>query len=55
MGTIGLTKTWAMEYGKNNIRFNAICPSSINSKRIENVIKEAKYRGLSTKEIKSTI
>ena len=54
-GLIGLTKTWAMEYGKNNIRFNAICPSSINGKRIENVIKkEAKYRGLSTKEIKST-
>ena len=54
-GLIGLTKTWAMEYGKNNIRFNAICPSSINGKRIENVIqKEAEYRNTSIDKIKST-
>ena len=54
-GLIGLTKTWAMEYGKNNIRFNAICPSSINGKRIEDVIKkEAEYRNTSTDKIKSS-
>ena len=44
-----------MEYGKNKIRFNAICPSSINGKRIENVIKkEAEYRNTSIDKIKST-
>lgn len=53
-GLIGLTKTWAMEYGKNNIRVNAVCPSSVNGERIENVIKkEAKYRNTSTEKIRS--
>jgi len=37
---IGLTKTWAMEYGHENIRVNAICPGSVNGPRIERVIKE---------------
>jgi NAD(P)-dependent dehydrogenase (short-subunit alcohol dehydrogenase family) len=53
-GLIGLTKTWAMEYGKNKIRVNAICPSSVNGDRIENVIKkEAEYRNSSPEKIKS--
>ena len=34
-GLIGLTKTWAMEYGEDNIRINTICPSSVNGERIE--------------------
>ena len=51
---IGLTKTWAMEYGKNNIRVNAVCPCSVNGERIENVIKkEAEYRNTSTEKIRS--
>ena len=37
---IGLTKTWAMEYGHENIRVNAICPGSVNGPRIERVIKK---------------
>ena len=37
-GLIGLTKTWAMEYGKDNIRINTICPGSVNGERIEQVI-----------------
>ncbi len=54
-GLIGLTKTWAMEYGKNKIRVNAICPSSVNGDRIENVIKkEAEYRNSSPEKIKSS-
>ena len=54
-GLIGLTKTWAMEYGENNIRVNAVCPSSVNGERIENVIKkEAEYRNTSIDKIKST-
>ena len=53
-GLIGLTKTWAMEYGENNIRVNAVCPSSVNGERIENVIKkEAEYRNISPEKIKS--
>ena len=53
-GLIGLTKTWAMEYGENNIRVNAVCPSSVNGERIENVIKkEAEYRNTAPEKIKS--
>ena len=52
-GLIGLTKTWAMEYGKNNIRVNTICPCSINGDRIDGVIeKEAAYRKTSTEKVK---
>jgi len=54
-GLIGLTKTWAMEYGENNIRVNAVCPSSVNGERIKNVIKkEAEYRNTSPEKVKST-
>ena len=54
-GLIGLTKTWAMEYGKDNIRVNTVCPSSINGQRIKNVIKkEAEYRNSTPEKIKST-
>lgn len=53
-GLIGLTKTWAMEYGDDNIRVNTICPSSVNGERIEKVIeREAKYRNVATEEIKA--
>jgi len=53
-GLIGLTKTWAMEYGKENIRINTICPSSVNGERIDQVIdREAKYRNVTPKEIKA--
>ncbi len=51
---IGLTKTWAMEYGSENIRVNTICPTSVNGNRIENVIKkEAAYRNTSQEKIKN--
>jgi NAD(P)-dependent dehydrogenase (short-subunit alcohol dehydrogenase family) len=50
---IGLTKTWAMELGPDNIRVNAICPGSVNGPRIENVIaKDAQERGVSPDEIR---
>ena len=53
-GLIGLTKTWAMEYGQENIRINTICPSSVNGDRIEQVIdREAKYRNVAPEEVKS--
>ena len=50
---IGLTKTWAMELGPDNIRVNALCPGSVNGPRIENVIAgDAAERGVSGDEIR---
>ena len=50
---IGLTKTWAMEYGQENIRVNAICPGSVNGPRIERVInKEAGERDIDPSVVK---
>ncbi len=50
---IGLTKTWAMELGPDNIRVNAICPGSVAGERIDAVIeRDATKRGLSTGEIR---
>ncbi|MDE0187676.1 MAG: SDR family oxidoreductase [bacterium] len=37
-GVVGLTKTWAMELGRNNIRVNAIAPGSIIGQRVDRVI-----------------
>ena len=46
---IGLTKTWAMELGKFNIRVNALCPASVSGPRIEGVIeRDAAARGVTT-------
>lgn len=51
--TIGLTKTWAMELGTDNIRVNALCPGSVNGPRIENVIqKDASERAVSPESIR---
>jgi NAD(P)-dependent dehydrogenase (short-subunit alcohol dehydrogenase family) len=36
---IGLTKTWAMELGPDNIRVNALCPGSVSGDRIDGVIE----------------
>lgn len=53
-GTIGMTKTLAMELGKYNIRVNAICPGSVSGERIDRVIEaDAKEQGKTIEEIKS--
>ncbi|MEL6256117.1 MAG: SDR family oxidoreductase [Bacteroidota bacterium] len=50
---IGMTKTLAMELGKEGIRVNAICPGSVNGERIERVIAaDAKEQGKSIEEIR---
>lgn len=50
---IGLTKTWAMELGPDNIRVNAICPGSVKGPRIDGVIaRDANERGVSEEQIK---
>jgi NAD(P)-dependent dehydrogenase (short-subunit alcohol dehydrogenase family) len=52
-GLIGLTKTWAMELGPDNIRVNAICPGCVSGPRIDRVIaKDAAERGVSEDEIR---
>jgi NAD(P)-dependent dehydrogenase (short-subunit alcohol dehydrogenase family) len=38
-GLIGLTQTWAREWGAKNVRCNCICPGAIEGDRIERVIR----------------
>ncbi len=50
---VGLTKTWAMELGSQNIRVNAICPGSVSGARIEGVIeRDASARGVAPDTIR---
>ena len=50
---IGLMKTWAMELGPYNIRVNAVCPTSVEGPRIEQVIqRDARVRGVSEQQIR---
>ena len=46
----GLTKTLAMELGKDGIRVNAICPGSVNGPRIDAVIERAAQQYQTTTE-----
>jgi len=51
---IGLTKSWAMEYGKYGIRVNAICPGSVEGPRINQVIElDAARRGVTTDHVRA--
>lgn len=50
---MGLMKTWAMELGRDGIRVNAVCPTSVEGSRIDAVIaKEAEARGMSVEQVR---
>ena len=50
---IGLMKTWAMELGPDGIRVNAVLPTSVEGKRINQVIeRDAKQRGLPIEQVR---
>ena len=44
-GVIGLTKTGAIEYAKNRIRINAVCPGGTETPMLQRLIPELKQRG----------
>ncbi len=55
-GIIGLTKTMAIELGKNKIRVNAICPGSVEGDRMNRVIKaKAKLIKSNPKKVKKEL
>ncbi len=53
-GLIGLTQTWAREWGPAGIRCNCICPGAIEGDRIERVIRaRADSLGISYEQTKA--
>ena len=44
-GVLGLTKTGAIEYAKDGIRINAICPGGTETPMLQRLIPEMKQRG----------
>jgi NAD(P)-dependent dehydrogenase (short-subunit alcohol dehydrogenase family) len=52
-GLIGLTQTWAKEWGGRGIRCNCICPGAIEGDRIERVIRaRAESAGLPYEQVR---
>ena len=50
-GVVGLTKTWAMEWGRDNTRVNAIAPGALRGeRRNRQIAARAKAEGISVEE-----
>lgn len=50
-GVVGLTKTWAMELGRDNITVNAVSPGCVDNERLNMLIQiDADKKGLSFEE-----
>lgn len=50
-GVVGLTKVIAAEFGKDNIRCNAVCPGSINTQmQSEGIAQYAEWAGIDIEE-----
>jgi len=50
-GVVGLTKVIAAEFGKDNIRCNAVCPGSINTMmQSEGIARYAQWAGIEVEE-----
>ena len=47
---VGLTKTWAMEFGERGIRVNAVCPGTVEGPRMDGVIEREAAATRSTAE-----
>jgi NAD(P)-dependent dehydrogenase (short-subunit alcohol dehydrogenase family) len=55
-GLIGLTQTWAREWGDQGIRCNCICPGAIEGDRIERVISaRAESLGVPPEQIRAAM
>ena len=51
MATIGMTKTLALEYGSENIRFNSILPGWTETERVENLLIDRAQKNGTSPEI----
>ncbi len=51
MATIGMTKTLALEYGNENIRFNSILPGWTETERVENLFNDRAQKNGTSLEI----
>jgi 3-oxoacyl-[acyl-carrier protein] reductase len=51
MATIGMTKTLALEYGSENIRFNSILPGWTETERVENLMIDRAQKNGTSPEI----
>ncbi|WP_436344560.1 SDR family NAD(P)-dependent oxidoreductase [Natronorubrum sp. FCH18a] len=56
MGVIGLTRSLAFEFGRDNVTANAICPGPVEGERIRNAFeRQAEERGIEFEDAKDDV